>query len=110
MPSVFISKDGTILKEKPFFARLNDFAYQIYLIFMLYISTLFTVRFDPQRAIEKYHLKQNTQRTPNTSSNRFNNNRSTWGYDSSSGRPLGRRLGSIDDIRLPPCGTCCGGN
>ncbi|EMR11083.1 hypothetical protein PNEG_00682 [Pneumocystis murina B123] len=108
MPSVFVSKDGTILTEKPFSARLNDIAHQIYLIFMLYLSTLFT--FDPQKGIEKYHLKQNTQRTTNTSSNRFSNNRKTWGYDSSNERPLGRRLGSIDDIRLPPCGSCCGGN
>lgn len=108
MPSVFVSKDGTILTEKPFLARLNDFAHQIYLIFMLYISTLFT--FDPQRGIEKYHLKQNTQRSSNTPSNRFNNHRPTWGYPSSGERHLGRRLGSIDDIRLPPCGTCCGGN
>lgn len=110
MPPVFVSRDGTILTKKPFFAKLNDFANQIYLIFMLYITTLFT--FDPQKAIEKYHLKQKPRREYLTMNKSSSNNSSKWNNNRSSSniRPLEQRLGSIDDIRSLPCGSCCGGN
>ncbi|KAG5439565.1 hypothetical protein PCANB_002141 [Pneumocystis canis] len=100
MPAVFVSRDGKLLTKKPFLTRLNSLTRQIYLILMLYIATLFT--FNSQQVIEKYRLKYGLSRNyTETSTNGYVN-------QSSNDRSWSRRLGSVDDIRAPPCGSCCG--
>ncbi|KTW32270.1 uncharacterized protein T551_00361 [Pneumocystis jirovecii RU7] len=106
MPSLFVWPNGTLSTRKPFFNRLFDFSKNLYMIIILYFEKTDNIQFDPQQAVDKY-----CGRTKNTNkgSERRSGGHSGWNGYSSGGPSCGRKIGSVDDIRPPPCGSCCGG-
>ncbi|KAG4305597.1 hypothetical protein PORY_001153 [Pneumocystis oryctolagi] len=66
-----------------------------------------TVQFDAQQAVDRYRRKYGSV---DGWLSEHVSQPSGWNDRPLGGRTWGRRLGRVDDIRVPPCGSCCGGS
>ncbi|KAJ9608080.1 hypothetical protein H2200_007068 [Cladophialophora chaetospira] len=111
----YISSSGHVLESPPLTARLTRFSEDIYNVLGLYFVSLFSL--DPYTAAQNSQF--NTRGRPNVYQER-----PRWGGNSGrvgggggrgsgagggggfGGGGSGRRMGGIDDVRGPECGSC----
>ncbi|ETI27885.1 hypothetical protein G647_00334 [Cladophialophora carrionii CBS 160.54] len=112
----YVSSSGHVLESPPFSARLSRFSSDVYNFLGLYFVSLFSL--DPYTAAQNSQF--NTRGRPNA-----HQARPTWGGGLGrlgGGTPgggagggsrggggsngSGRRMGGIDDVRAPECGSC----
>ncbi|KIW73671.1 hypothetical protein PV04_01769 [Phialophora macrospora] len=103
----YISSSGHVLESPPLTARLSRFSSDVYNFLGLYFVSLFSL--DPYAAAQNSQF--NTRSRPNA-----HQQRPRWaggsgrlgggGPSSGGGGGGGRRMGGIDDVRAPECGSC----
>ncbi|OAP57989.1 hypothetical protein AYL99_07079 [Fonsecaea erecta] len=114
----YISSSGHILETPPLSARISRLSDDIYNFLGLYLVSLFSL--DPYTAAQNSQF--NTRGRPNAyqerprwsggGTNRLGgatgSGSSSWGRGGSGAGGAGpaRRMGGIDDVRAPECGSC----
>ncbi|KAJ4518462.1 hypothetical protein HRR80_004626 [Exophiala dermatitidis] len=108
----YISSSGHVLESPPLTARISRFSHDVYNFFGLYLVSLFSL--DPYAAAEGSRFNTR-QRRPNTNTNTRTAPRGGGGFGfgfggrasgRGSGGGSGRRMGTVDDVRGPECGSC----
>ncbi|KAJ5797864.1 uncharacterized protein N7503_007160 [Penicillium pulvis] len=110
-PQTTYFSNGQALSSPPFSVRVSRFFESVYLFFGLYLVSFFSL--DPHTAAQNSSFNIHRPKTPSGSRKPFGGSSGSYGSGGGGGGGggggpggPGRRIGRVDDVRGPECGSC----